>query len=47
MMLSTIEARYCAFTEATKEITGIKNLLAEFGVHDSKPILYFVTTKAL
>jgi hypothetical protein len=47
MTLSTIEAKYCAFTKATKEITWVRNLLVELGVQDSKPIHYFVTTKAL
>jgi hypothetical protein len=31
-MLSTIEVKYYAFMEATKEITWVRNLLAELGV---------------
>jgi hypothetical protein len=47
MTLSTTEAKYYAFMKATKEITRVRNLLVQLGVQDSKPTLYFVTTKAL
>lgn len=47
MTLSVIEAKYYAFMKATEEITKVRNLLAQFGVQDSKPTIYFVTTKAL
>jgi hypothetical protein len=47
MTLSTIEEKYYTFTKVTKEVTWVRNLLAKLGVQDSKPTLYFVTTKAL
>jgi hypothetical protein len=47
MTLSTIEAKYYAFTKTAKEIMWVRNLLTELGVQDRKPTLYFVTTKTL
>jgi hypothetical protein len=47
MMMPTIEVKYYAFIEATKEIMWVRNLLAKLGVQDNKPTIYFVTTKTL